>query len=110
MIKPSKEQQIIFLIDFSYFPLLEPFDRRFFFSVFSMLTMNRTSIGEDKFNKLWIFEKLNYKRLELKIATPSIAKDSSQRETIPYICGLGASVGYERVERVFNTPRLKSQI
>ena len=35
---------------------------------------------------------------------------SLRRKLIPYICGLGASVGYERVERVFNTPRLKSQI
>ena len=33
----------------------------------------------------------------------------SENERI-LICGLGASVGYERVERVFNTPRLKSQI
>ena len=32
------------------------------------------------------------------------------REPIPYICGLGASVGCERVERTFNTPRLKAQI
>ena len=29
---------------------------------------------------------------------------------IKHICGLGASVGYERIKRVFNTPRLKSQI
>ena len=29
---------------------------------------------------------------------------------ISHICGLGASVGCERVERTFNTPRLKSQI
>ena len=29
---------------------------------------------------------------------------------IRHICGLGASVGCERVERTFNTPRLKSQI
>ena len=35
---------------------------------------------------------------------------SLRRKLIPYICGLGANVGYERVERVFNTPRLKSQI
>ena len=27
-----------------------------------------------------------------------------------YICGLGASVECERVERTFNAPRLKSQI
>ncbi|RGI84034.1 hypothetical protein, partial [Anaerobutyricum hallii] len=27
-----------------------------------------------------------------------------------HICGLGASVGCERVERTFNTPRLKAQI
>ena len=33
-----------------------------------------------------------------------------RREKISYICGLGASVGCERVERTFNTPRLKSQI
>ena len=35
---------------------------------------------------------------------------SPQREPIPYICGLGARFGYERVERVFKPPRLKSQI
>ncbi|WP_302439667.1 hypothetical protein, partial [Anaerobutyricum hallii] len=29
---------------------------------------------------------------------------------ISHICGLGASVGCERVERTFNTPRLKAQI
>ena len=29
---------------------------------------------------------------------------------ISHICGLGASVGCERLERTFNTPRLKSQI
>ena len=29
---------------------------------------------------------------------------------IRHICGLGASVGCERVERTFNAPRLKSQI
>ena len=29
---------------------------------------------------------------------------------IRHICGLGASVGCERIERTFNTPRLKSQI
>ena len=29
---------------------------------------------------------------------------------IPPICGLGASVGWERFKRTFNTPRLKSQI
>ena len=29
---------------------------------------------------------------------------------IRHICGLGASVGCERVERTFNTPRLKAQI
>ena len=39
---------------------------------------------------------------------------SSQRQLpeneIIHICGLGASVGYEHFKRVFNTPRLKSQI
>ena len=29
---------------------------------------------------------------------------------IRHICGLGASVGCERVERTFNAPRLKAQI
>ena len=29
---------------------------------------------------------------------------------ISHICGLGASVGCERIKRTFNTPRLKSQI
>ena len=39
---------------------------------------------------------------------------SNQRQLpeneIIHICGLGASVGYEHFKRVFNTPRLKSQI
>ena len=30
--------------------------------------------------------------------------------SIRHICGLGASVGCERVERTFNTQRLKAQI
>ena len=30
--------------------------------------------------------------------------------SIRHICGLGASVGCERIKRTFNTPRLKSQI
>ena len=29
---------------------------------------------------------------------------------ISHICGLGASVGCERIERTFNAPRLKAQI
>ena len=29
---------------------------------------------------------------------------------ISHICGLGASVGCERIKRIFNAPRLKSQI
>ena len=41
-------------------------------------------------------------------ASPAKAHLSGNKRI--YICGLGASVGYERVERVFNTPRLKSQI
>jgi len=40
----------------------------------------------------------------------SIAKDKPSENERILICDLGASVGYERVERVFNTPRLKSQI
>ena len=40
----------------------------------------------------------------------SAANKQNSEEEIKHICGLGASVGYERVERVFNTPRLKSQI
>ena len=34
----------------------------------------------------------------------------NHRSTILPICGLGASVGCERMERTFNAPRLKSQI
>ena len=34
----------------------------------------------------------------------------NHRSTILPICGLGASVGCERMERTFNTPRRKSQI
>ena len=30
--------------------------------------------------------------------------------SIRHICGLGASVGCERIKRTFNTPRLKAQI
>ena len=39
--------------------------------------------------------------------------DKLQAKPLPsirHICGLGASVGCERVERTFNTPRLKAQI
>ena len=43
-------------------------------------------------------------------AESSAANKQNSEEEIKHICGLGASVGYERVERVFNTPRLKSQI
>ena len=37
---------------------------------------------------------------------------TAQKPLLPirHICGLGASVGCERVERTFNAPRLKSQI
>ena len=41
---------------------------------------------------------------------PTLATVSSQREPIPYIWGLGARFGCERVERVFKPLRLKSQI
>ena len=34
----------------------------------------------------------------------------NHRSTILPICGLGASVGCERMERTFNTPRRKSQM
>ena len=43
------------------------------------------------------------------MATKAIAIQPAENEII-LICDLGASAGYERVERVFNTPRLKSQI
>ena len=37
---------------------------------------------------------------------------TAQKPLLPirHICGLGASVGCERIKRTFNTPRLKSQI
>ena len=37
-------------------------------------------------------------------------KHSSRRESSPYICGLGARFGCERLKRAFKPPRLKSQI
>ena len=38
------------------------------------------------------------------------ATEQKPKNQIIYICGLGASVGCERVERTFNAPRLKAQI
>ena len=37
-------------------------------------------------------------------------KHSPRRESNPYICGLGARFGCERLKRAFKPPRLKSQI
>ena len=42
--------------------------------------------------------------------SPSPATVQKPVNFISHICGLGASVGCERVERTFNTPRLKAQI
>ena len=42
--------------------------------------------------------------------SPSPATSQKPLPSIRHICGLGASVGCERVERTFNTPRLKAQI
>ena len=42
--------------------------------------------------------------------SPSPATAQKPLPSIRHICGLGASVGCERVERTFNAPRLKSQI
>ena len=42
--------------------------------------------------------------------SPSPATAQKPVNFISHICGLGASVGCERVERTFNAPRLKSQI
>ena len=42
--------------------------------------------------------------------SPSPATAQKPVNFISHICGLGASVGCERVERTFNTPRLKAQI
>ena len=42
--------------------------------------------------------------------SPSPATAQKPLPPIRHICGLGASVGCERVERTFNTPRLKAQI
>ena len=42
--------------------------------------------------------------------SPSPATAQKPLPSIRHICGLGASVGCERVERTFNTPRLKAQI
>ena len=42
--------------------------------------------------------------------SPSPVTAQKPLPPIRHICGLGASVGCERVERTFNTPRLKAQI
>ena len=42
--------------------------------------------------------------------SPSPATAQKSLPPIRHICGLGASVGCERIKRTFNTPRLKSQI
>ena len=42
--------------------------------------------------------------------SPSPATAQKPLPPIRHICGLGASVGCERIKRTFNTPRLKSQI
>ena len=42
--------------------------------------------------------------------SPSPATAQKPLPPIRHICGLGASVGCERVKRTFNTPRLKAQI
>ena len=42
--------------------------------------------------------------------SPSPATAQKPLPSIRHICGLGASVGCERVERTFNTSRLKAQI
>ena len=42
--------------------------------------------------------------------SPSPATAQKPLPSIRHICCLGASVGCERVERTFNTPRLKAQI
>ena len=42
--------------------------------------------------------------------SPSPATAQKPLPSIRHICGLGASVGCERIERTFNTPRLNSQI
>ena len=42
--------------------------------------------------------------------SPTPATAQKPLPPIRHICGLGASVGCERIKRTFNTPRLKSQI
>ena len=42
--------------------------------------------------------------------SPSPATAQKPLLPIRHICGLGASVGCERIKRTFNTPRLKAQI
>ena len=42
--------------------------------------------------------------------SPSPATAQKPLPSIRHICGLGASVGCERIKRTFNTPRLKAQI
>ena len=48
--------------------------------------------------------------LILLFNSPTPATAQKPLPSIRHICGLGASVGCERVERTFNTPRLKAQI
>ena len=53
---------------------------------------------------------LSPKSCHLLFNSPSPATAQKPLPRIRHICGLGASVGCERVERTFNTLRLKSQI
>ena len=55
-----------------------------------------------------IIEKDGIKKVIFNSPSPTIAQ--KPLPPIRHICGLGASVGCERIERTFNTPRLKSQI
>ena len=55
-----------------------------------------------------IIEKDGIKKVIFNSPSPAIAQ--KPLPPIRHICGLGASVGCERIERTFNAPRLKAQI
>ena len=50
----------------------------------------------------------NLSQINSDFTSPAKAQPSGNE--IILICGLGARFGYERIERVFKPPRLKSQI
>ena len=70
--------------------------------------MNRIPKGANFGGSSVLFNSTNHFNMNSNF--PPLATVSSPREPIPYICGLGARFGCERVERVFKPLRLKSPI